>query len=348
MPSTAAAKRRCRSRAVLTARGACLLHGFTLVELLVVIAIIGVLIALLLPAVQAAREAARRASCNNNLKQMGLAMHNHLDSLKEFPPGRNGCGTSKSTFVPPCTCPPGDKIADGSSGFVMMLPYMEQAAMFEMAHIETGGVFNWLLSPDWESDPEKAELARMRPEILVCPSNQADPVCNDCKNHTGFHPIETESGTSSYALCHGTYGPKVLFGGTDIGPVSLCGNTGMFNYALRRQPREITDGLSNTFAAGEIKGGDTHDGYSLWAYGSRHESTLRTTLNALNTPPGEGIYRSDSWGDLNGAFGSEHGGGGANFLFGDGHTEFISEDIDYTVYQEYATIASQPFTTLPP
>jgi prepilin-type processing-associated H-X9-DG protein len=136
----------------------------------------------------------------------------------------------------------------------------------------------------------------------------------------------------------------VYFGGTDIGPISLCGNTGMFVYVNRRKPKQITDGLSNTFAAGEIKGGDTNDGYSLWAYGSRHESTLRTTTNALNSPPGQppSGTRNEPWGNLNGAFGSDHVGNGANFLYGDGHVEFISEDIDFDLYQDLATIASQP------
>jgi prepilin-type processing-associated H-X9-DG protein len=134
----------------------------------------------------------------------------------------------------------------------------------------------------------------------------------------------------------------VFFGGTDIGPQTLCGNTGMYNYAARRKPKQITDGLSKTFAGGEIKGGDTNDGYSLWAYGSRLESTLRSTTNALNTPPGKPVTRNEVWGKLNGAFGSDHGGNGANFVYGDGHVEFHSEDIDYDLYQELATVASQP------
>jgi prepilin-type processing-associated H-X9-DG protein len=115
----------------------------------------------------------------------------------------------------------------------------------------------------------------------------------------------------------------------------------MFVFALRRKAGQITDGLSKTFAAGEIKGMDTLDGYSLWAYGSRHESSMRTTLNVLNEKPGGGTTRPESWGShYNGAFGSDHPGG-ANFVFGDGHVEFVSDNINYAQYQNYATIASQ-------
>ena len=89
--------------------------GFTLVELLVVIAIIGILVALLLPAVQAAREAARRSECVNNLKQIALAFHNHEDSFKEYPPGREGCDGACSPTNGP-----------GTSGFVRILPPIEQ------------------------------------------------------------------------------------------------------------------------------------------------------------------------------------------------------------------------------
>ncbi len=321
----------------------CRAGGFTLVELLVVIAIIGILVALLLPAVQAAREAARRASCVNNMKQVGLAMHNYLGARGEFPPGRHGCESNAA----PCRCPAGKAgdsgfSDDGSSGYVIMLPYMEEQEMYAMAHLEAGGVFNWGQSPKWETNPDKNAVVRMRPPTLVCPSSQARPTCEGCVGKPGFAVIETVSGTSSYALCHGTYGPTILIGGTDRGPVTLCGNTGMFSQASGKKPKHITDGLAKTFAAGEIKGGDTNDGYSLWAYASCHESTLRTTTNALNTPPGLGAYRTEPWGRLNGAFGSDHGAKGGNFLYGDGHIEFVAEDIDFDLYQELATTASQP------
>src|SRR5881396_3595982 len=91
-------------------------RGFTLVELLVVIAIIGVLVALLLPAVQAAREAARRMTCQNNLKQIGLAMHTHHDALGKLPMGQ----LTRIGLAP----------SPGWSWSIMLLPYMEQGNLF--------------------------------------------------------------------------------------------------------------------------------------------------------------------------------------------------------------------------
>lgn len=123
--------------------------GFTLVELLVVIAIIGILVSLLLPAVQAAREAARRSSCSNNLKQIGLALHNYHDSLRGFPP----------SAVFPNPLPAGG--FNSWSPQARLLPYMEQANLQNLI--------------DWNSDYKSQPIVtRTRIENYICPSEVND------------------------------------------------------------------------------------------------------------------------------------------------------------------------------
>lgn len=127
--------------------------GFTLVELLVVIAIIGILVALLLPAIQSAREAARRSQCSNNLKQLGIALHNYHDALRNFP--YNGHPQESS----------GATRQRGPSWFVRIMPYMEQGAFVEQA----------VFSGDWSlqdgASPNTALINNFAVPDLSCPSN---------------------------------------------------------------------------------------------------------------------------------------------------------------------------------
>ena len=125
--------------------------GFTLVELLVVIAIIGILIALLLPAVQQAREAARRSECTNNLKQLGIALHNYHDTYGAFVPRKQGTGN------------PGNR--GRASGFIGLLPFIEQSAMYDQIAAGDGsrppwGPSAWSGWAVWNNAPDQ----------LLCPS----------------------------------------------------------------------------------------------------------------------------------------------------------------------------------
>jgi len=145
-------------------------RAFTLVELLVVIAIIGILIALLLPAVQAAREAARRMTCTNNLKQLGLAVHNYHDAYKTAMP----CA-GYGYFVP--NPPASNARTEFISGFFALLPYIEQGAFYELV---TGGQYNWDLddwnNPGWdqgaysEASPRQM-MTKNAVSAFVCPSD---------------------------------------------------------------------------------------------------------------------------------------------------------------------------------
>src|SRR5262245_20127492 len=130
-------------------------RGFTLVELLVVIAIIGVLLGLLLPAIQAAREAGRRSQCMNNLKEIGLACHQHHDAYGVLPPG---------WAQAPATVPQGGTLVEGGHGtFPFLLPYLEQQALANLYRWDKGS-----------QKPENQPVATTQLKILQCPSAEPD------------------------------------------------------------------------------------------------------------------------------------------------------------------------------
>ena len=304
-------------------------RGFTLVELLVVIAIIGILVALLLPAVQSAREAARRIQCTNQLKQVALAIQNYSDTNSCYPQGRAGVdaaclidaagsGISSSNW----------ETNKSYSGFVQILPFMEQSALYDAIDLEQ--LWNNPGRPekignDTHSEASQAIVATVI-EAYNCPSDSRPKV------------VDWGSGSEavgSYALCMGSNGPSYGFASL---PVKID-NTGVFLYGRRIKPRHVTDGLSRTMFVGETIDGHEQETSNRWTAAARHQDSMRSTENAINTPAGYGTAYTAYGYSTNGCFASRHPEG-ASFAFGDGHVEFLNDSIDLWTYQTLSTRAN--------
>lgn len=212
----------------------CKARGFTLVELLVVIAIIGILIALLLPAVQAAREAARRSQCVNNLKQLGLALHNYHDVNKAFPPSGILAGDLR---IPPYPSTP-SAVPYHHTWLVMTLPYIEQGPLYERID-KRNRIYNTPLVGS-------TELAMSQQvNVLLCPSN---PRLDLGKTWNMAY--------TNYAASEGFHWwPMAVISPGQMPEVSVNFATdfsGIFTILQTRTVADILDGTSNTVALAEV------------------------------------------------------------------------------------------------
>ncbi len=324
------------------------LSGFTLIEVLIVITIVGILLAVLLPAIGAAREAARRMDCSNRLKQVSLAMSNYESVYGKYPTSRRGSLYRDDPYA-------------RVSGFVSILPFMEQHALYEKlegsisyTHIaSTTPSFSslcflnffpstWMMCP---APPSATSTVRIEPWLdqldpLRCPS---DPR----REYPG------EMGYTNYVFSVG-----------DTIVDNANGQTrGMFEASTFRRLRDVTDGLSNTVFLSEIKvdgemiewlddsvlsvpmnysknngrsssivANAPPDAPEFYGRGRRWVDGA-PTFSAFNTilPPGDVSANHRNADDLtygNFAAGSHHGGGGVNCAFGDGSIRFIGAQID--------------------
>jgi prepilin-type N-terminal cleavage/methylation domain-containing protein/prepilin-type processing-associated H-X9-DG protein len=309
----------------------CRVRAFTLVELLVVIAIIGILIALLLPAVQAAREAARRSQCSNNLKQIGLALHNYHSARKKFPPGRIGCDGTFATgagATPGQPCAAKNSIPEerriAASGLLLILPQLEEQSLYDKIDFTVGIWPTNLPGSAWVNS-QNAEVIATRPSVLVCPSDTSAPFSDNPQVLGTYHDANgKKAATGSYAFVTGNWGP--VLGG--IGRTVKYENNGLFYYFREHRIKDCTDGTSKTIVVGEVIEGHTLTSSNIWTRSVRFIDCQRSTEAALNTPPHPT--------NLNAAFASRHSGG-AQFLFGDGHGVFLRDTIDQRIYEALST-----------
>ncbi len=316
-------------------------RGFTLVELLVVITIIGILIALLLPAVQAAREAARRSQCTNNLKQIGLALHNYESARGTFPPSGldygwgSVCGGTE----------PADKLVKNLHGFVLLLPYLEQDVLFQkcdfkqcFSNCTTGwwsasgsGASARPLAGDAVTSGNSA-VAATRVAVFLCPSDSYS---------------ETTSTTYNTPLPYTTNYDFSAERSSCFNIWSTMPHSRMFGQNGCMKIGDITDGTSNTVAVNEVTRpqGYNAGGLKHWAFryyydigadlGVDYGSAVGRGINVWNIPPSYTWVTPGTmptWGKLTSEnmVGSFHQGG-ANGLMADGSVRFLQDRTDYTI-----------------
>lgn len=304
-------------------------NAFTLIELLVVIAIIAVLIGLLVPAVQRVREAAARTQCLNNLKQMGLALHNYHDANRKFPPGFS------SQVLGPWPGGSNDPVPETGPGwslFAHMLPYLEQDSLHRSI------TFSLPIT-----HPANAPARRTFVAVYICPSDTGPRLINI--TDSGNPPADanppfviTDGAVCSYAgvLGDGAYEQTPF--------------TGIFHRNSQVRFADITDGTSNTVGIGErtsqfsanswvgvVPGQETVYSQTAREYNPSLPSLrARPAITAVLVHVRITSGAPNAFGNSPGSFASSHTGG-AHFLNMDGSCRFISSSVSKPTYRALVT-----------
>ncbi|RCS48333.1 DUF1559 domain-containing protein [Bremerella cremea] len=311
--------------------------GFTLVELLVVIAIIGVLVALLLPAVQQAREAARRMSCSNNMKQLGLAVHNYHDTYGVFPNASidQECGITRGNYQ---SAPfPGGGTSQWSWG-TTLLPFIEMGNVYDSLQPGRKRLADQL------DDPTALTVMQQRYAQFRCPSDTA-PDTNVNRTLKSRSGKETETSVSNYIAANCSFDSSLFRG--DVA-TNVDWPNGVFNYGLyangampshgANRTAEITDGLSNSALLSERNWTISHPASSATLIptnaGTLFGNNVSSSSYGLRNEMTQVVFGA-SYG-VNDPIYGQYGGvssnhpGGVMMTLCDGSVRFIPETIDLT------------------
>jgi len=319
--------------------------AFTLIELLVVIAIIAVLIALLLPAVQAAREAARRSQCINNMKQIGLAMHNYVAANGGLPPAKIYSGS--------CTrLNPGNGLVLNTTAFTMILGFIEQASLYNAYNFsQASNNAAWTAGNTTVVGSAYVNTTVVGTLVAsyVCPSDTQPQVVNDTNTSPANPYWRQQAMRSNYLLNAGTYTDYDCPGAALVQPTMNA--RGTFYNDISTSLADVKDGTSNTFLVGESVQGPSHFSNS---YGPYWGSGTHTAVHGRILPPSNaqaaaclpngysGIFYPTAapasqklpyaW-----VFSSQHPGG-VNMVMTDGSVRFIKNTINLYTWWGLATI----------
>ncbi len=272
--------------------------AFTLIELLVVIAIIGILVGLLLPSIQAARESARKAQCFNNLKQIGLALHNYESAMRRLPSG----------WISP------DRSGEpGWSWTVALLPHLEQDSIYQRIHQS-------LAIEEEIHEPVRLHVI----PTFQCPSDTGNALFDLFSGGDHVHAHWQAQQELLFRISKSNYSGS--FGTMEI-EANPYQSDGVFYGNSLMKFQHITDGLSNTFAVGERS---SRLGSTIW-HGVIPEAAEAEALivGAADHTPNHKVGHFEDF--------SSYHTTGAHFAFGDGSTRMISDSIAVEVYQALAT-----------
>ncbi len=319
-------------------------RGFTLIELLVVIAIIAILIALLLPAVQQAREAARRSQCKNNLKQIGLALHNYHDNHQVFPPGfvKGANTTGQQNVAAEANNTTGAGL-HGTSWILQVLPFLDAAPLYD----------NWDFTTNVRAANNLSQANRDL-SVLYCPTRRS--TVTDSR----MLVINDQSkGGNDYGGCIGNHnafsdGSTVPISHDTIDRAdSSSGITNhrrgvLYHWSSVSIP-QIKDGASTTWMVGELQRltGTTavtwsNDGWAVGGVPTLFTADTGWNFSATNPAATPTTQANGGAGGINSGLyespGSDHAGG-AHFCFADGSVRFLSEDTDDLVQEAMGSIA---------